>query len=350
MRASSRSLGLVTILLAACVACNDNHGASDSPSRLATIPSASFLSKFELIDTVVLEQPDSAPIVRLSGLDVDGSGNMLLGDVSESNVKLFDGTGKLLHVFGRKGDGPGEFSQPRFPRFGPDGLIYVADAQLSRITIFRPNGDLVRTVPLFEFSPLMGFELLGHGGFVVTGPGGENNTVYVFSSAGRLTSSFLSRNRLRPEQDSDAPIWRTASQYWLGVANDTVYVCTTLSDSLWTMPLDGAKIAGRRLILPGYIQPSSPAAPLRGAPEIMSWLKTFHIAAAIQASDSMVLIPFVKGVLNFGDPMILAVRFSDGLWVALDNAPPPLAVSGSTLIAIHGEHDEAVVLARYRRK
>jgi hypothetical protein len=325
----------------------------DSEERSALQPdvaSVDFASQFQLVDTIVLEQPDSAPIVRLSGIDVDGSGNILLGDVSESNVKLFDRTGRLLHIFGRKGDGPGEFSQPRFPRFGADGMVYVADAQLSRITVFQTNGDLVRTIPLLAFSPLMGFDPLAGGDFLVTGPGEGNNTIYRFDSTGQMKTGFLDRGRLRPQADPDAAIWRTATQYWLAVANDSVFVSATLSDSLWSGPVVGPAINARRLNVPGYVPPTPPATPLQGAPEIMNWLKTFHIAASIQASDSLIVIPFVKGVLNLGDPTVLAVRFPDRGWIALDSAPPVLAVSGTTLIAIHGQHDESAVLARYKRK
>jgi hypothetical protein len=347
--APSPPIVFVAVLSVLVFGCKGD-GAEDSRSQQPGIASASFLSQFALVDTVVLEQPDSAPIVRLSGIDVDQSGNILLGDVSESNVKLFDRSGQLVHIFGRKGDGPGEFSQPRFPRFGPDGMIYVADAQLSRITVFRPTGDLIKTIPLLEFSPIMGFEPLVDGSFLVTGPGGQNHAVYQFDSAGQLVRGFLDRRRLRPEADPDGAIWRTATQYWLGVANDSVYVCTTLSDSLWAGPIDGAGISAQRLNVPGYVPPTPPTAPLRGAPEIMSWLKTFHIAASIQVSDSMVVIPFVKGVLNFGDPTVLAVRFTDRGWVALDSAPPVLAAYGTSLVAIHGQQDESAVLARYRRK
>ncbi|HEY0037993.1 MAG TPA: 6-bladed beta-propeller, partial [Longimicrobium sp.] len=112
------------LLLFSCAACADTPKekkvAVDASAKTAT-----FSELFATVDSVLLEQPDSAPIVRISGIDVDDRGRILIGDVSEGDVKLFAPTGELIRIIGRKGAGPGEFSAPRYPRFGPGGMIYV---------------------------------------------------------------------------------------------------------------------------------------------------------------------------------------------------------------------------------
>jgi hypothetical protein len=86
--------------------------------------------------------------VRLSGIDVRGDGAFMIGDVSESQVKLFDREGRIIARIGRKGDGPGEFRAPRYPRFGPDGRIYIADSQTPRVQIFDEAGEYLAGIPL----------------------------------------------------------------------------------------------------------------------------------------------------------------------------------------------------------
>jgi hypothetical protein len=50
-------------------------------------------------------------------------------------------------------------------------------------------------------------------------------------------------------------------------------------------------------------------------------------------------------VLNYGDPLILAVRTADSAWRAFDQAPPPVFVSGDTVFTLlHTQESPRMVL------
>jgi peptidylamidoglycolate lyase len=61
-----------------------------------------------------------------------------------SRVALFDRRGLLLHEWGAKGNGEGQFSNPHGLAFGAGGDVLVADRENSRIQIFDRNGVFKR--------------------------------------------------------------------------------------------------------------------------------------------------------------------------------------------------------------
>src|SRR5262245_2459495 len=73
----------------------------------------------------------------------DGSFYVSDGYVN-SRVALFDKRGSLLHEWGAKGAGEGQFSNPHGLAFGPGGDVLVADRENSRIQIFDRTGAFKR--------------------------------------------------------------------------------------------------------------------------------------------------------------------------------------------------------------
>jgi hypothetical protein len=74
---------------------------------------------------------------------VDGRDQVYIFESSESTIKVFDKDGRFLRGIGRKGQGPGEFSQTGFPEFCPDGRLLVTDYQNRRTSFFGPEGDFL---------------------------------------------------------------------------------------------------------------------------------------------------------------------------------------------------------------
>ena len=345
--------GLAALCLTAALCCTrapaDNR--SSTPSVTSLPEAAAFGSAFQLIDSIEFTQSPDLPIVRVSGLALIADRRFALADATESNVKLFDARGQLLKVLGRSGEGPGEFRQPRFPRFDRAGRLFVGDGQLGRITAFDAQGALRGTLPLVGISPLMGLELGTGGGFYLTGAGRDARLVHVVDSLGNSTAGYLSLDQARPKQEPKSPVWRALSQQWLAQAGSHLYVASTLSDSLWDIDPVTGKGFSTHLAVPGYVEPHLPAARPRGITELMAWQRSFHIAATVLASRELVVIPFVRGVLNYGDPMVLLVRPGDGPWLALKDAPPPVLVTGDSIFALlHPDAPERVVLGVFRRR
>jgi sugar lactone lactonase YvrE len=63
---------------------------------------------------------------------------------AESKVLKFDKTGKLLHSWGGKGTGPGQFDLAHSIVIDSKGLLYVADRQNRRVQIFDAGGKYIK--------------------------------------------------------------------------------------------------------------------------------------------------------------------------------------------------------------
>jgi len=301
-------------------------------------------------DTLVLRTSITDPIVRVSGVAFAADGRIAIGDVSQGDVKIFDSEGKQVARIGQKGSGPGEFLEPRFPRFGVHGQLYVADGQNSRITVFDRDGALLNTVPLDgALQPISGFEILSDSAYVVTSAGGSEKVLHILDDSGTLIASYLQRALMRPQDEPAHPLWKTASQYWLAIRRDTAFVVHTLNDSLWTVDLRTGSIHADQIVVPGYRQPFIPEDLPHGIKGVMDWTRSFHIAAKISVTDDYVVIPFVRGILKYGDPSVV-VFGGESRWVAISDPPPLIGIDGEYVVVLLDPDSEAldsVVLGRY---
>ena len=69
-------------------------------------------------------------------------------DSYDHQVRCVDPDGSVVGVFGREGEGPGEFQFPSDLTRGESGSVGVFDMGLGRFTIFEPGGVLLHTVRL----------------------------------------------------------------------------------------------------------------------------------------------------------------------------------------------------------
>ena len=107
----------------------------------------------------------SEPVLTLGGHAADANavfhfptsvqwlenGLLLVADQGPRQIRLFD-EGDHVRTFGREGEGPGEYRSLRsVGRLAGDTLV-VFDPQGQRITWLLPAGQVVRTVPLTEWS------------------------------------------------------------------------------------------------------------------------------------------------------------------------------------------------------
>ena len=64
---------------------------------------------------------------NVMGIDVDRTGRIVVADLGEKSVRLFDPAGKFLFSIGRSGSGPGEYIDGCCARFAPDGDLWIRD-------------------------------------------------------------------------------------------------------------------------------------------------------------------------------------------------------------------------------
>ncbi len=68
------------------------------------------------------------------------SGKIYVSDTHAHNIKVFNESGKLLEVFGQRGEGIGEFNYPTFISFANNNL-YVTDTLNSRVQVLSADGQ-----------------------------------------------------------------------------------------------------------------------------------------------------------------------------------------------------------------
>ena len=99
---------------------------------------------------------------------VDAAGNIYILDTGNRRIQKFGPDGKYLLTLGRKGQGPGEFSNPDSLGFDAKGLLYVFDEGQRRIQVLRPEGGIVKTIATNKLT-LDRVRVLTSGSFVARG-------------------------------------------------------------------------------------------------------------------------------------------------------------------------------------
>jgi len=82
-------------------------------------------------------------------MTIDNDSNLYVYDSLQAKIFKFNENLKLLESFGRKGQGPGEFSgtqrtYPVFINIGRDGKLYANDIRVRKVIVFNQNGEYVR--------------------------------------------------------------------------------------------------------------------------------------------------------------------------------------------------------------
>lgn len=91
---------------------------------------------------------------RISDIAVDGWGRILIADVVEAQIRLFDSTGAFVRAVGRRGSGPGEFNSPLGLSIDHAGNLTVYDPLQRRVSVFDSAGKVVRQhiIPISSWS------------------------------------------------------------------------------------------------------------------------------------------------------------------------------------------------------
>lgn len=146
------------------------------------------------------EGPEGYTFGRIGGVVVDRRGRVYVGDAQALEVRVFSPGGELEERFGRKGEGPGEFTHIGGLSRAPDGIA-VLDGSQGRVTLFSPRGEVLRSFRLrrpyrilqsfsasrfddqarfYDRTPLSTAPLVDSVGVVVYSPAGEpDDTVHV---------------------------------------------------------------------------------------------------------------------------------------------------------------------------
>lgn len=93
----------------------------------------------------------------LTDVAVAADGTVFVADLANFRIQYFTATGSFLGMWGKKGDGPGEFNYAYGVAVSSDGgRVYTAEMRNHRVQYFRKSGHAVlptslgRVKALFE--------------------------------------------------------------------------------------------------------------------------------------------------------------------------------------------------------
>jgi hypothetical protein len=155
-RAPAAALASIVLIGSLVPACG---GAADLPDREERV-----IREVSWDTLLVVESgPDDSLLFDVRRVAADRHGIRVL-DGSGYRVAMVDWEGRLRWYAGRRGSGPGEFSNPRALAVDGEGRSWVLDVEAHRITGVSTDGRIEAEVPLFEL------EFVPHE-FAVDGPG-----------------------------------------------------------------------------------------------------------------------------------------------------------------------------------
>jgi hypothetical protein len=90
------------------------------------------------------EDDDRYLFANISGITVDRAGRIVVADIGQKSVRVFDASGRFLFNVGGSGSGPGEYVDGCCPRFGPTGDLWIRDMGNARHVRFAVDATSAR--------------------------------------------------------------------------------------------------------------------------------------------------------------------------------------------------------------
>ena len=234
---------------------------------------------------------------RPVGVQRFARGEWVVLDPDASIALRFDSRGRFVAPLGRKGSGPGEFSDPTLALAWGGDSIAIFDAANARTSIYSPSGRLVRSQRWDGLSIWFAMRLRD-GGFVSSGSYGKRSAfgmpLHHFDRAGTLRGSFGAKPDARVVRASDVPLYRLPAEvqsdgsFWAMEARRPIlrrFTVGGVATYEWELPMrDFETFTGRRgnaafgaeffivepladgLILVGMMHPDPRSAEAVGAP------------------------------------------------------------------------------------
>ncbi len=149
--------------------------------------------RLELSEVVRIGAADGGPksFGRVMDATFDTRGRIIVADDLNHEVKVFSANGEYVGTVGREGRGPGEFQSPWVVATGPADSLFVWDSGLARISVFSPNLEFARSMPVPPYWLLTGIEFLPDGNLLVAAYGPtEKAVLHVLDRNGKQLRMF----------------------------------------------------------------------------------------------------------------------------------------------------------------
>lgn len=279
-------------LLFAVASCGEQQSAQErNTARIAGMDEL-----FIPVRSIVLEEPDSAPIGVLEDLEVLPDGKFLVVDRMNSQIRVHRSDGSLERIVGRSGEGPGEFTDVIDAAVSETGEIYTADFGLARVSRFRRDftfDTVVASLP----GPITDVRV--HRGRIlvsIRGPSGGVSVGYLDEAGGFNPFHKWDDAQLRNQYLAQVGVDHVAAGSATLIANSMTYPIRRYQDagqadsSFGTPPQSWAAVQP-----PEMGQFSGPS----GKTNLATWLNTFTVISGVNMiSDSVVLVEHARYAAN----------------------------------------------------
>lgn len=111
------------------------------------------------VDIGVIEGDEAYQLHRVSDVDRLSDGTIVVAE--NTRLRLYDEGGRHLRDVGREGDAPGEFRWIASLQVLAGDTLLLHDPRARRVTLVRPDGSVVATVPVHTPRPLRAGSILG---------------------------------------------------------------------------------------------------------------------------------------------------------------------------------------------
>ena len=187
----------------------------------------------------------------ITGIDVDGDGNIYIIDRAEAQVRVFDKTGRFLRTIGRKGQGPGETQMPGFVQITSKNEVFVYD-YTGRAVFYSLAGSFLRQIPTGLILQPLKLDSQGYlTGIAESSPpplGGKKLKRYdpAFNLLGTLATEEQGQPRVfdigRPvlyccAAPDDHIVWGNSGKYLLNVLNERGELVKTIERDYDPVPI-----------------------------------------------------------------------------------------------------------------
>lgn len=167
---------------------------------------------------------------RIQGIHVDRSGRLWVADGQSGELRIFEADGSHWKTRGGRGEGPGEFVRIRLLGSGPGDTVVVGDGGTDRITVFSPDGELVRTEILrsSDRPAPRPFDVFGDGAVL-----GQLPRIVAASSLrpGQVLPDSVELVRVSPGTSTTEPYGSAPGPLWIWTGRSQVPVPFTVNAS-----------------------------------------------------------------------------------------------------------------------
>lgn len=232
----------------------------------------------------------------LPRVKLDPRGGFLISDVKEDQVRLYSQTGKIRHVLGESGRGPGEFQYPTSAIRLTGGRLLVAGLT-GKLSLFDSTGTFLRSVRV-PVHAVMDMHELPDGTVLMAGASrGEapGEKVYLLHRVnlkrGKILDSFFAMPTLDPRHQ--AALISLANLVAFDVRNQEIVAAFSLKPVLHFFDVNGEELDRTELSLQQFnsmTPPRSTSVMTRAG--ISEWYATFSLIESIHWIEDGILLQY----------------------------------------------------------